>query len=93
MPDTPINRTVYGRRHLLTVLVATVVLLAAVALFNMLVDPYRMYSDTRAKRPYTQQQANVLKGYWLGRNTFNTLLLGNSRVEIGFDPEDPAWPT
>src|SRR6266566_87348 len=61
------------------------------------VDPYRMYGTPVMQgwtefRPKIYQQSGIAKTYQLDRVAPTTLLLGNSRVEIGFDPESRQWP-
>jgi hypothetical protein len=68
----------------------------AVAL-GVAVDPYRMYATPTvpgwtALKPRINNQTGIAKTYQLERVRPATLLLGNSRVEIGFDPESPSWP-
>ncbi len=70
--------------------------LATVAL-TVWVDPYRMYgtpvmSGWTALKPRIDQQTGIAKTYQLERVEPRTLLLGNSRVEIGIDPESREWP-
>jgi hypothetical protein len=80
------------------VLLATTALLAVVHLALIVaIDPYRMFGTpavaglTRLK-PAADRQAGTAKPYMMLRVAPATLLLGNSRVEVGFDPESPAWP-
>ena len=75
---------------------AFVLALATIAL-TVWVDPYRMYGTPvtpgwTALKPRIYQQTGIAKTYQLERTAPRTLLLGNSRVEIGIDPESPAWP-
>jgi hypothetical protein len=77
---------------------ATMALLAvAAAVLAVAVDPYRMW-DTReiagftAMKPRVYQRHIAAKTYMLERHTPKTLLLGNSRVEVGLEPDSPAWP-
>ncbi len=64
----------------------------AVAL-GVYVDPYRMYGTNRlALTPRIYEQSDLAKTYLLERSKPRTLLLGNSRVEIGLDPESSSWP-
>jgi hypothetical protein len=71
--------------------------LATVAL-TIWVDPYRMYGTAAVPgwtelKPRSYQQAEIAKTYQLERIAPETLLLGNSRVEVGLDPESPVWPS
>ncbi|MBV9377731.1 MAG: hypothetical protein JO320_22240, partial [Alphaproteobacteria bacterium] len=77
---------------------ATVLTLASLSIaLGIGVDPYRMYGTPvvpgwTALKPQIYKQASLAKTYQLERVGPATLLLGNSRVEIGFDPESPHWP-
>ena len=76
----------------------TVVGLACLAVvLGVAVDPYRMYGTAAvpgwtALKPRIYNQAGIAKTYQLERVGPRTLLLGNSRVEIGLDPESSRWP-
>ena len=86
---------IYSRRFLVgSLLVALLVLLLAAA-FNYLADPYRRYFGADAPlaghRPQAQTQVPLVKIQGIRRLQPRTLLLGNSRTEIGFDPLSPAF--
>lgn len=70
-----------------------VMLLAAVA-FNYRVDPYGLYHDYGEGdwKPHAPTQGALVKTYRVMEADARTLVLGNSRAEVGFDPDDPAWP-
>jgi hypothetical protein len=76
---------------------ATLAVLALVATFNALVDPYAVLGTptiaglTRLK-PAAIARPTLAKPYAVERVRANTLLLGSSRVDAGLDPRDPAWP-
>src|ERR1700680_698269 len=80
------------------VLVATACGLALLTIgLALWVDPYRMYGTPEtpgwtALKPRIYEQIGIAKTYQLDRVAPTTLLLGNSRVEIGFDPESRLWP-
>ncbi len=86
-----------ARIYLLTAALTVLILTLATAAFTIVVDPYRMF-DTAAMagwneiKPRVYSQANLAKTYQLERIAPKTLLLGNSRVEVGFDPESEQWP-
>jgi len=85
-----IRRTVL----LLGVSAAGIVMAASVAIF---VDPYGIYGTPAApgvnvKKPRAYQQVRRAKAARVGRLRVEALLLGNSRVDVGLDPLDPAWP-
>ncbi len=71
--------------------------LATIAL-AIWVDPYRMYGTAPVHgwtelKPRSYEQAEIAKTYQLERIKPETLLLGNSRVEVGFDPDSLLWPS
>src|SRR5216683_2452630 len=79
-------------------LLGTVVGLVCLAVvLGVAVDPYRVYGTAgvpgwTAVKPRIYNQASLAKTYQLERVGPRTLLLGNSRVEIGLDPESSRWP-
>lgn len=80
----------YFRIWYLTLLV----LLIGAMTLNYLVDPYglyRPYNDGDWK-PHGATQGELVKPYLVLKHSPRTLILGNSRSEVGFDPEDVAWP-
>jgi hypothetical protein len=73
------------------------VLLAAVAAVNLLVDPYGLFrivdiAGVNRIKSQAGERAALFKFTGLERMRPASLVLGNSRAEIGFDPESPAWP-
>jgi hypothetical protein len=86
-----------AKRYLWTWLLGTFAIIGAVALFNLLVDPYGVYrivtiSGFNGVKSQASQRALLFKRHAAERARPNTLVLGNSRAEIGFDPESSAWP-
>ena len=84
-------------RYLRTLLLSTVVLLGAVATFDLSVDPYGLFNIVDRDgfnriKSQAGQRAEVYKRNGAERMRPNALILGNSRAEIGFDPASPAWP-
>src|SRR5687767_10753415 len=65
--------------------------LLAVAL-GIYADPYEMFGTGMQPKPRVYQQARIAKTYAMARVRPKTLLLGNSRIEAGFDPESAAFP-
>jgi hypothetical protein len=66
-------------------------------LLAVAVDPYWMWnmhpvSGLTAMKPRVFHHYVLSKTYLLERQTPKTLLLGNSRVEVGLDPDSPMWP-
>ncbi len=80
----------YLQRWIYTLIV---LLLGAVGL-NYWVDPYGLYRSREPGdwKPHAATQGDLVKPYLVLRHPPRTLILGNSRAEVGFDPEDPAWP-
>jgi len=75
----------------------TVVLLGNVAAVNLVVDPYGVFRvvDLPALNRFKSQASErgpLFKHAGVARLQPRALILGNSRAEIGFDPESPAWP-
>lgn len=74
--------------------IAVLGLLAITMGINWLVDPYELYRPYEANdwKPHAATQGALVKPYQVLRQSPRTLILGNSRAEVGFDPEDEAWP-
>ena len=84
--------TVDSRAILAVPLLSTAAILAVVAMFNLLVDPYGLFPwsgsigfQCRIKSQ-AGQRAEMYKRHTVERMRPNALVLGNSRAEIGFDP-------
>lgn len=74
-----------------------IALLALSATIAIVVDPYRFYgtgpiSGWTTVKPRVYQEVEIAKTAQLDRTAPRTLLLGNSRVEIGLNPESRYWP-
>jgi len=72
-------------------------LLVVCGLLNIVVDPYLRFGSERipgfnAVKPTAIKQVRVAKAYEVTRNDYPTVLLGNSRVDVGLDPECSAFP-
>jgi hypothetical protein len=76
----------------------TMALLAiSVVFLTVATDPYRTFGTPAitgwtALKPRAYQQIGMAKLYQLDRIAPQTLILGNSRAEIGLDPASPLWP-
>src|SRR5215213_9326592 len=76
----------------------TISLLAVVTVvFTIFVDPYRMFGTPIVRgltelKPRAVEQMGIAKTYQLERIAPKTLLLGNSRTEIGLDPMSSQFP-
>lgn len=78
-------------------LIATALLLLLVAGFNLVVDPYGIFRlvdapGFNAVKPQAGNHGAMVKAYQVTRVKPRALILGNSRAEVGFDPEHRAWP-
>jgi hypothetical protein len=83
--------------YLLTVAGTIVVLALGTIVFTIFVDPYRMFATPTVRgltelKPRAAEQMGIAKTYQLERIAPKTLLLGNSRTEIGLDPMSPQFP-
>jgi hypothetical protein len=68
-----------------------------VASFNYVVNPYSIFAvpnitGFNAVKSRADQRGPMVKAHALESVQPRTLILGNSRAEIGFDPDNPAWP-
>jgi len=84
-------------RYLRAWFASTFALLCVVVVVNLVVDPYgifRIVEVTGVNRIKSQasERGQVFKRSGVERMRPKSLILGNSRAEIGFDPESPAWP-
>jgi hypothetical protein len=84
-------------RYLLWLAVGLIVSLTVCAAFTILIDPYYVFgtppiAGVNARHPYANDQMIAARSHLAERMRPRTLLLGNSRVEAGFDPESPVWP-
>jgi hypothetical protein len=75
----------------------TAALLLAAAGFNWLVDPYGVHGSPSRPgwnliKPSAVQQAHLGQAFRVARVAPQTLVMGNSRAQVGFDPEHVAWP-
>jgi hypothetical protein len=71
--------------------------LAVCAGFTILVDPYYVFGTPAIAgadllRPRANDQMIAARSHLAARMRPRTLLLGNSRTEVGFDPASAAWP-
>src|SRR4051812_34416928 len=83
----------YLKYWLLTALIA----ICAISSVNYIVDPFGMNGlvslDGFNKIKVRAQQRGLLsKSHTLARVMPRSLILGNSRAEIGFNPNYPGWP-
>lgn len=86
------------KRYLLFWLGLTGLLLLAVAALNFVVDPYGLFRGIdepgfNSVKPAAGRHGAMMKAYQVLRVPPRGLILGNSRSEVGFDPDHRAWPT
>lgn len=95
--STTSSDSIPARRYVLHWVGATLAFLVVTAVFNALVDPYGMFRivDLRGLndiKTRAGQRAELYKRHAVNQLHFKGLILGNSRAEIGFDPDSHAWP-
>jgi hypothetical protein len=84
-------------RYLRAWLLSALLLIGAVAVFNLLVDPYGLFrlitiDEFNRIKSQAGHRAEMFKRHSAERVRPNALILGNSRAEVGFDPDSTAWP-
>lgn len=85
------------KRYLYATLISISLGFLGVAVFNFSVDPYAIYrshvtSQTLAQRPGAKIHERLHKVHQVLKIKPQTLILGNSRVTVGYDPMDPSFP-
>lgn len=85
------------KRYLFIWLAATAFVLLAVAVFNLVVDPYGVFRVVNQPglntiKPAAGSHGAMAKAYQVLAVQPQGLVLGNSRSEVGLDPLHPAWP-
>src|SRR4051795_1463032 len=83
--------------YLLMVAGTIIVLAVATIVLTIFADPYRMFGTPTVRgltelKPRAAEQAGIARTYQLERVAPKTLLLGNSRTEIGLDPMSVQFP-
>lgn len=86
-----------GFRYLRTWLVAVMAFIGIAAVFNGIVDPYGLFGLVSIEgfnrvKSQAGQRAEAFKRLAAARMQPKTVILGNSRAEIGFDPRSAEWP-
>ena len=87
-----------GDRYLRTVLTVAGAFVAAVGGINYTVDPYGIYHDWRIEglneiKPQAEEHDSLVKAHAIENLRPKGLILGNSRTEVGLDPEHAAFPS
>ncbi len=70
---------------------------AVLAGICVVADPYRVFgtpdiAGINETKPRIYQQGKMAETHMIARATPRTLLLGNSRMQVGFDPNSDAFP-
>jgi hypothetical protein len=86
-----------AREYLWAWLRWTVLFLGSVVAVNIVIDPYGLFRvvdvpGVNRVKSQASERGSLFKHVGLERMHPRGLILGNSRAEIGFDPESPAWP-
>jgi len=84
-------------RYLWAWVISTLALVVAVVAVNFVIDPYGLFCVVDVPglnriKSQAGERAVLFKRAGVERMRPAGLVLGNSRAEIGFDPESPAWP-
>ncbi|MFM2098601.1 MAG: hypothetical protein RLZZ366_140 [Pseudomonadota bacterium] len=84
-------------RYLSRLIIGSVLLAALVLAFTRLVNPYGYWSGPTSAgindaKPFANQHLIPVKHAQYGRVPYTTVLIGNSRTEVGLDPQSRAWP-
>lgn len=85
------------RGYALTLLGATMSIALAAATFAVVIDPYGLFDLVRidginAKKAYAYTHKHLAKQTRALSMQPKTVLLGNSRIDVGFDPKSSGWP-
>jgi hypothetical protein len=83
-------------RFLVRLLVFALLLVVAVAVVNVAVDPYLVFDSPRVsglneRKPAVATHERRMKGYDSVRRPARTLILGSSRSDIGLNPLSTGW--
>lgn len=84
------------KNFLLAAVSAFAVTTCAAAAINFFIDPYGLFGSTRieglnAIKPASVTRMRLVKPYQVLRAEAKTLIAGNSRPEMGLDPESACW--
>ena len=82
--------------YLKTLFVSCISALLLAAGFNWFIDPYAMYwspliENINQLKPEAGNRSRTSKPYVLSKITPHTVIVGNSRVEMGFDPSNTLF--
>jgi hypothetical protein len=84
-------------RYLVTFCAVMAISASLAASLAVFADPYLRFgtppiAGLNEEKPAAYEHGTMAKTYALERARPRTLILGNSRAEIGFDPESMEWP-
>lgn len=82
-------------KYLRTFLLTVITVFFGLSAVNLLVDPYRLFGvrawhGINRVKPYASHEERFGKAYLAEWVRAKGLIIGNSRAEIGLDPEHPA---
>jgi len=85
------------RRYLVIFALTATLLVASTALLAWFVDPYAYWNSPTVEginryHPASGKHLEAVKLRQYARLSPNTIITGNSRVDVGFDPASSAWP-
>jgi hypothetical protein len=88
----PHHAPTYLRRLGITIAVA----IGAIVSINAFIDPYGIFGSPRIhglndRKPQAAERVRVAKPYMAERSAAVTVIAGNSRPELGIDPQSPCW--
>lgn len=83
--------------YLKKLLSITILLVALVSGFNVSIDPYRLFDSPlidglNAQKPEAINQAALAKRYNILRQNPGSIIMGNSRPQMGLSTSHPCWP-
>ena len=90
------NEARINRRHVTMFLLAACMAALGTAAVNFLVDPYGLFGVERfegfnARKPASAERVRVIKPYLAEQTRPRTVIGGNSRPEMGLDPQSACW--
>jgi hypothetical protein len=94
--DAPNRRPVKkAKNFLIGLLVFSLLFFVAICAFNFVINPYRLYrnddpSTFTSPKPRPEKYQQQIRTELAKRIPSDVLILGNSTLEIGIDPDDPA---
>ncbi len=83
-----------SRKFLKDIAITAAVFLSILAAFNLIIDPYGVFNlvqSPRLQNAKVGQGGRIAKAEQIRRHPWDTILLGNSRVDAGLDPTNPAF--